>query len=103
MSRVDIPENYPKGCSEDSIKRVVEECQNKIAKVNYAANVILGTTYYAQVAEQGNSELDRRLNERLISNLEKSSKRQRELTWAIITIGGANLVLALLKLFNVIN
>lgn len=103
MSRVDIPENYPKGCTEDSIKKVVEQCQNKIARINYASNVVLGTTYYAQVAEQGNAELNRRLNEKLISNLEKSSKRQRELTWTIIIIGGANLVLGILKLLNIIN
>ena len=102
MSRIDIPDNYPKGCSDDLIKKVVEGCQNKIARVNYASNVVLGTTYYSQVAEQGNAELNRRLNEKLITNLEKSSKRQRDLTWSIIIIGGLNLVLAILKLFNLI-
>lgn len=101
MSRVDIPDNYPKGCSDDLIKQVVEKCQNKIARINYASNVVLGTTYYAQVAEQGNTELNRRLNEKLISNLERSSKRQRDLTWSIIIIGGLNLILAVLKLTNV--
>ncbi|NER13496.1 hypothetical protein GWK08_08615 [Leptobacterium flavescens] len=99
MSKVNIPNNYPKGCSDDSIKKVVEECQTKIATVNYAYNVVLGTSYYATIAEQGNAELNRRLSERLITNLEKSSKRQRELTWTIIIIGGLNLVLAFLKLF----
>lgn len=102
MSRVDIPSNYPKGCSDDSIKKVVEECQNKISRINYASNVVLGTTYYAQVAEQGNAELNRRLSEKLISNLEKSSKRQRELTWAIIIIGGTNLIVVFLKFINLI-
>ncbi|AWX44817.1 hypothetical protein HME9304_01822 [Flagellimonas maritima] len=102
MSRVDIPKDYPKGCSDDLIKKVVEGCQNKIARVNYATNVVLGTTYYTQVAEQGNAELNRRLNEKLISNLEKSSKRQQELTWSIIIIGGLNLILAILKLINLI-
>ncbi|SEC67091.1 hypothetical protein SAMN04489761_3459 [Tenacibaculum sp. MAR_2009_124] len=103
MSKINIPENYPKGCSEGSIKKVVQECQNKISKINDYSNVVLGSTYYAQLAEQGNAELNRRLNEKLITNLEKSSKRQRELTWAIIIIGGANLVLVLLKLLNIIN
>lgn len=102
MSRIDIPDNYPKGCSDDLIKKVVEECQNKIARVNYASNVVLGTTYYTQLAEQGNAELNRRLNQTLISNLEKSSKRQRDLTWSIIIIGGLNLVFAILKLINLL-
>lgn len=102
MSRIDIPDNYPKGCSDDLIKKVVEECQNKIARVNYASNVVLGTTYYTQLAEQGNAELNRRLSQTLISNLEKSSKRQRDLTWSIIIIGGLNLVFAILKLINLL-
>lgn len=99
-SKVEIPNNYPKGCANDLIKQVVEQCQNKITRPNYASNVVLGSSYYAQVAEQGNAELNRRLNEKLISNLEKSSKRQRELTWAIIIIGGANFVLGILKLIK---
>lgn len=102
MSRVDIPDDYPKACSDDLIRKVVEECQNKISKVNYASNVVLGTSYYAAVAEQGNAELNRRLNEKLIKNLEKSSKRQRELTWSIVIIGGLNLLLAILKAINTI-
>lgn len=102
MNRVDIPDNYPIGCSDELIKKVVVECQNKITKVNYASNVVLGTSYYTSVAEQGNAELNRRLNEKLISNLETSSKRQRDLTWSIIIIGGLNLVLAILKLINII-
>ena len=103
MQKLDIPEYYPKGCSIDLINEVIEKCQENIAKLNYASNVVLGTSYYATIAEQGNAEVSRRLNEKLIMNLEKSSKRQRELTRAIITIGGANLVLTLLKLFNFIN
>ncbi|WP_190810348.1 hypothetical protein [Flagellimonas sp. S3867] len=102
MSRVNIPADYPKGCADDLIKKVVEECQSKISRVNYASNVVLGTTYYTQVAEQGNAELNRRLNEKLIANLEKSSKRQRELTWSIIIIGGLNLILVILKTVNII-
>lgn len=39
----------------------------------------------------------------LRKSLSKSSKRQRELTWTIIIIGGANLLLGLLKLMNIIN
>ncbi|MFC4096900.1 hypothetical protein [Euzebyella saccharophila] len=102
MSSINIPNNYPEGCSDDTIKEVVAKCQNKINKYDCASNVVLGTSYYAAVAEQGNTELDHRLTEKLILNLEQSSKRQRELTWAIITIGGLNLIAAFLKLIDVV-
>lgn len=102
MSTTNIPDNYPSGCSDDSIKEILLECQKEIIKYN-KPTVHKGSTYYSQLAEQGNAELKRRLNEKLITNLEKSSKRQRELTWAIITIGGTNLIFAFLKLLNLIN
>lgn len=97
MGRIDIPDNYPKGCDNGLIKEVVAKCQNKILRLDYASNVVLGTSYYATIAEQGNNEINHRLTERLISNLEKLSKRQRELTWAIIVIGGLNLIAVFLK------
>lgn len=88
--------------SDDIIKDVVAKFQNEINKYDYASNVVLGTSYYAAVAEQENTELDHRLTGKLILNLEKSSKRQRELTLAIITIGGLNLIAAFLKLINLV-
>ncbi len=102
MIKIDIPDNYPTSSSDVEIKTVVKKCQDEIAAIGKAPNVTVGSTYYSQLAEQGNSELMKRLNTELISNLEISSKRQRELTWAIVIIGGANLVLAILKLSNII-
>ncbi|WP_036383563.1 MULTISPECIES: hypothetical protein [Flavobacteriaceae] len=99
---IDIPDNYPKGCSGGLIKEVVAKCQNKILRHDYASNIVLGTSYYATVAEQGNNEIHHRLTTRLISNRERSSKRQRELTWAINVIGGLNLIAVLLKLIGLL-
>lgn len=97
-----MPDNYPKGCSDDLINEVVTKCQNKVLRLDYASNVVLGTSYYATIAEQGNNEIHRRLTERLIANLEKSSKRQRESAWAIIVIGGLNLIVVFLKLIGLL-
>ncbi len=91
-----------KNHSEESQFEWALKIRDEIAAIGKAPNVTVGSTYYSQLAEQGNSELMKRLNTELISNLEISSKRQRELTWAIVIIGGANLVLAILKLSNII-
>jgi len=95
MSTIRIPNNYPNGCSDDSIKEVLEEFRKKIMEYNNPSTVT-GSTYYSQVSEQGNAELNKRLTERLISNLGESSKRQRQLTKAIIWIGGLNLLIGII-------
>ncbi|WP_281989052.1 hypothetical protein [Aquimarina aggregata] len=106
MNIYDIPNNYPIGCSDDHINEILELCQKEIIKYNNP-DVQKGSTYYSQLAEQGNTELNRRLTERLISNLRESSKMQRQLTKAIIWIGGFNLLIGAIavgfKLYDLFN
>ncbi len=102
-SVINVPGYYPEGCSDELIKNLITKFQKQIVENNYKKNPVIRSNDYPLLIEQGNKELDIRLQKRLISNLEKSSTRQRELTWAIIIIGGANLVLAFLKLFSIIN
>ncbi|WP_109098396.1 hypothetical protein [Aquimarina sp. AU58] len=100
---ISFPSNYPEGCSDDLIKDLITKFQKQIVENNNRKNPVIRHIDYPLLIEQGNKELNIRLQKRLISNLEKSSKRQRELTWAIIIIGGANLVLGIFKLLNIIN
>lgn len=100
---ISFPSNYPEGCSDDLIKDLITKFQKQIVENNYRKSPVIRPNDYPLLIEQGNKELNIRLQKRLISNLEKSSKRQRELTWAIIIIGGANLVLGIFKLLNIIN
>ncbi|AXT61113.1 hypothetical protein D1816_12390 [Aquimarina sp. AD10] len=102
MSQISIPNNYPEGCSDDLIKDLIVKFQKEIVINNSKKNKVLSHIDYPILIEHGSAELNLRLNQRLISNLEKSSKRQRELTWAIVIIGGLNLILAFLKMVNII-
>jgi len=72
----------------------------KIEKLNDNAKFLIDQCY--RQVEMDRALLNEFIQERLTQNLKESSKRQRQLTWSIIIIGGLNLVLAILKLTNII-
>ncbi len=93
MNKLEIPSNYPKGHSDEDIRKIIDDCAIEVSSPSKPGKLTTtGSSYYASIIQLGQTELNQRIQE-------KSNKSNKMLSIISIALGIITILLAITSIY----
>lgn len=96
---MEIPDSYPDKLSDEELQEIISKCaERSVRATKKNSNYSLGPAFYNSMAELGINEMNKRIQSRLLIELEKQRKNNEkaQLTNRILTVITISLALVTL-------